>query len=154
MCGTSLRSHSQHSLALGGTHSGRVASSSGCGVAVMQRRNRSRTHWSLFTQRVCSPSKQTLTKSAFFFLYRQALWPGFVSRLFCGIVMAKCIFLMSCIAEETVPVGQRRCLFFLMSMSFGTTSYNDFLLPLFKPCLKLEGVQCSSLGRGNLLDYI
>lgn len=73
---------------------------------------------------------------------------------FYGIVMAKCIFLMSCIAEETVPVGHWRCLFFLMCMSFGTTSYNDFLLPLFKPCLKLEGVQYSGLGRENLLDYI
>lgn len=128
------------------------ASSSGCGVAVMQCRNRSRTHWSLFTQGVCSPSKQTLTKPASF--YRQLLWPGFVSCLFHGIVMATCIFLMSCIAKERIPVGQRRCLFFLICMIFGTTSYNDFLLPLFKLHLKMEGVWYSSLGRGNLLDYI
>lgn len=147
MCGMSLRSHSQHSLALGGTHSG---SSSGCGVAVMQRRNRSCTHWSLFTYRVCSPSKQTLTESAFF--YRQPHWPGFVSCLFFyGIVMAKCIFLMSCIAEETVPVGQWRCLFFLMCMSFGTTSYNDFLLPVFKPCLKLEGCSVQQFRKRRLI---
>ncbi|CAB1427585.1 unnamed protein product [Pleuronectes platessa] len=33
VCGTSLRSHSQHGLALGGTQSSGVAGSSGCGVA-------------------------------------------------------------------------------------------------------------------------
>ena len=126
VCGTSLRSHSQHGLALGGTQSSGVAGSSGCGVAVMQCRNRSRTHWSPFTQRVCSPSKQTLAKSACFF-HRQLLWPGFVSCLFHGIVMAKCIFFMSCIAKQRIPAGQSRCLFFLKCMSFGTTSYNDFL---------------------------
>lgn len=68
--------------------------------------------------------------------------------------MGKCIFLMSCITEEKTPVGQWRCLFFLVYMSFGTTSYNDFLLPLFKPCFKMEGVHYSGLGRRNLLDYV
>lgn len=29
-----------------------------------------------------------------------------------------------------------------------------FLLPLFKPCLTLKGVQCSGLGKGNLFNYI
>lgn len=87
--------------------------------------------------------------------YRQTLWPGFVFCLsFYGIVMVKCIFLMSCIAGETVPVGRWRCLFFLMCMNIGTISSNDFLLALFKPCLKLEGVQYSGLGRGNLLSYM
>lgn len=75
----------------------------------------------------------------FFFFYRQPLWLGFVSCLFYGIVMAKCIFFMSWIAGGAVPVGQWRCLFFLMCMSFGTASYNDFLLPLFKSCLQLDG---------------
>lgn len=52
---------------------------------------------------------------------------------FHSIVMAKCIFLMSCIAEETIPAGPWRCLLFLMCISFGTTFYNDFLLLLFVP---------------------
>lgn len=76
-CGTSLRSHSLHGLAPGGPRCGRAASSSGCGVAVMQRRNRSRTHWSLFTQRVCSPSRQTLSKPVCLLFF--PCGPGFVS---------------------------------------------------------------------------
>lgn len=55
-----------------------------------------------------------------------------------SIVMAKCIFLMSCIAEEGIPVGRRRWLLFLKYMVFGTRSYNDFLWLLFKHGYKKE----------------
>lgn len=93
----------------------------------------------------------------FFFFFLQADALARVCVLFClscGIVMVKCIFFMSYIAGETAPVGQWRCLFFLLCMTIGTICSNDFLLPLCNPYLKLEGFQYSGLGRGNSLGYI
>lgn len=48
---------------------------------------------------------------------------------------------MSCITEKKIPAGWQKCLFSLMQTELGTTSYNDFLLPFFKPCLNTEGVE-------------
>lgn len=140
MCGMSLRSHSQHSLAFSGTQFGRVASSSSCDVAVMQRRNRSRTQYTgVYSRKVSALHRSRHSPSLPFFTDRR-FGLGLCHVFFYRIVMAKCIFLMSCITEKKIPVGEWRCLFFLMHMSFGTISYNDFLLPLFKPCFKMEGV--------------
>lgn len=140
MWGTSLRSHSPHRLALAGTSVGRVVGSSGRAVAVMQCRNRSRAHWSLFSHSVCSPSQPSDAQHVYLSL-RQLRWLGFVSCLFYGIVMLKCIFLMSCVAKERIPAEFRRCLRFFTCIGFGTNSYNDFLATL---CFKIKGFQYSA----------
>lgn len=120
-----------------GEHTGGVARSLCRDVAVMQRRNRSRTHWSPFTLCVCSPSHQTLTASAVF-LTDSSFGRGLRDVFLYGIVMANCMLLMSCLAEERIPVGQWRCLLFINYMRVGTASCNDFLLPLFLPCLRMK----------------
>lgn len=125
----SLRSCSQHSLALGGTlcQSGQLVRL-WCGSDAGQKQKPC-TLGSIHPTRLLSIEADTRRVCLSFFslfFFSCSFGLGLCDVFFYGIVMATCIFLMSCIAEERIPVGEWRCLFFLISMSFGTTCYNDF----------------------------
>lgn len=128
MCGTSLWSHSTvrllvlHAL----QQSGQLVRL-WCGTDVAQKQ-KPYTLESIHPTCLLSIGADT-RQVCLFVQTRSGL--GLFCLSFYGIVMVKCIFLMSCIAGETVPVGRWRCLFFLMCMNIGTISSNDFLLALF-----------------------
>lgn len=127
MRGMSLRSRSQHSLALGGTlwQSGQLVRL-WCGSDAAQKQKPC-TLGSIHPTRLLSIEADARRVClSFLFFFPCSFGLGLCDVFFYGIVMATCIFLMSCIAEERIPVGEWRCLFFLISMSFGTTCYNDF----------------------------
>lgn len=54
-----------------------------------------------------------------------------MSCFYC-IVMAECIFLVSCMAEVWNPPGRWGRLFFVIHIIFGSAVCNDFLIPLFR----------------------
>lgn len=88
----SLRSGFRCRLSLCSTQSFRIVKSSSRAAAMMQHRNRSCAHWSLFTQPVCSTSKQTQS-----LLFLTHCSPGTIScqnSFSCSIIMVECIFLM------------------------------------------------------------